>query len=161
MLLIKTDSLGNEQWEKTYGGADWDMGYSVIEDKQHHYLIAGETFSYSFGNGEVYLIKTNSVGDTIWTKHYGGAGNNIAYSIDTSHSSNYIVAGASQRIADSTYDAYLLKINNNGGTVWTKTFGDSLNNQFYCARQIDDSSYIMCGETQEYGTHPFLQCMGC
>jgi hypothetical protein len=155
VLLIKTDSLGNEQWEKTYGGADWDMGYSVIEDKQHHYLIAGETFSYSFGNGEVYLIKTDSVGDTIWTKHYGGAGNNIAYSIDTSHSSNYIVAGAIQRIADSTYDAYLLKINNNGDTVWTKTFGDSLNNQFYCARQIDDSSYIMCGETQEYGTHPF------
>ncbi len=145
VLLIKTDSSGNVQWEKTYGGSDWDLGYSVIEDKQHNYVIAGETFSYSFGGGDVYLIKADSVGDTLWTKHYGGAGNDIAYSIDTTRSSNYIVSGASQRTADSTYNAYLLKVNNNGDTVWTKTFGGAFDYKLYSVHQFDDTTYIMCG----------------
>jgi hypothetical protein len=157
VLLIKTDSSGNVKWEKTYGGTDWDLGYSVIEDKHHNYLIAGETFSYSFGGGDVYVIKTDSMGDTIWTKHYGGTGNDIAYSIDTTLSSNYIVSGVTQGLTDSTYDAYLLKINSNGDTIFTKAFSDSLDNKFFCARQIDSSGYVVCGSVKNLlGSHQLI-----
>jgi hypothetical protein len=149
VLLIKTDSSGNVKWEKTFGGTDWDMGYSVAEDKEHNFLIAGETFSNSYGDADVYLIKTDSIGDTLWTKHYGGAGTDIGYSIDTIRNSRYLVAGITRVAGDSTYSAYLLKILNNGDTVWTKKYSDTFDNKFYCARQIDNTGYIVCGATKK------------
>jgi len=151
VLLVKTDSMGIVQWSKVYGGTDWDMGNSVIEDKDHNYLVAGETYSNSFGDADVYIIKTDSVGDTIWTKHYGGTGTDIAYSIDTTYTSGYVVAGVTQKSSNTIYDAYLLNIKKNGDTLFTKKYSDSLDNKFYCARQIDDSSFIICGSTRNYG----------
>lgn len=157
VLLIKTDSEGNVKWEKTFGGTDWDMGYSVIEDKNHNFLIAGTSYSNSYGDADVYLIKTDSLGDTLWTRHYGGTGSDIAYSIDTTNFSDYLLSGVTRKISDSTYDAYLLKISNNGDTLMTRKYGDVLDDKFYCARQIDDSSYIACGTTKNYGAQNYDQ----
>lgn len=151
VLLVKTDSMGVVQWSKVYGGTDWDMGNSVIEDKDHNYLVAGESYSNSFGDADVYIIKTDSIGDTLWTKHYGGTGTDIAYSIDTTYTSGYVVAGVTRKLTDTTYDAYLLSIKKNGDTLFTKKYGDSLDDKFYCARQVDDSSFIICGYTENYG----------
>lgn len=150
-LLVKTDSTGTVEWEKTFGGAGWDMAYSIAVDKNNNYILAGETFSNSFGNADVYIIKTDAAGDTLWTKHYGGTGSDIAYSVDTTFFSGYLVAGITRKATDTTYDAYLLKIRSNGDTVWTRKYGDTLDDKFYCARQIDDSSYITCGTTQNFG----------
>ena len=150
VLLIKTDSSGTIEWSKTFGGADWDMGYSVIEDKDHNFLLAGESFSNSFGDADVYLIKTNSFGDTIWTRHYGGTGSDIAYSIDTTNFSDYLISGVTREISDSTYDAYLLKISNTGDTLMTRKYGDIYDDKFYCARQFDDTTYIICGTTNKF-----------
>ncbi len=151
VLLVKTDSSGTVEWSKTFGGTDWDMGYSVIEDKDHNFVIAGESFSNSLGDADVYVIKTDSVGDTLWTRHYGGTGSDIGYSIDTTYFSDYLVAGVTRKISDTTYDAYLLKIRKNGDTIWTKKYNGILDNKFYCARQIDNTSYIVCGTTKNYG----------
>ena len=125
--LIKTDSLGNIKWEKTYGGTDWDLGNSVIEDKEHNFLVTGSTYSYSYGDADVYLIKTDSIGDTLWTRHYGGTGEDVAYCIDTTNHSDYLLSGVTRKETDSTYDAYLLKINKNGDTLFTKKYGDIIN----------------------------------
>jgi len=157
VLLIKTDSLGNVKWQKTFGGTDWDMGYSVIEDKNQDFLIAGTTYSNSYGDADVYLIKTDSLGDTIWTRHYGGTGSDIAYSIDTTHFSDYLICGVTKKITDTTYDAYLLKISNNGDTLLTKKYGGLYDDKFYCARQIDDTSYIVCGTTKNFGAQNYDQ----
>ena len=157
VLLIKTDSSGKVLWKKTYGGTDWDLGYSVIEDKEHNFLVAGSTYSYSYEDADVYLIKTDSAGDTLWTRHYGGIGEDAAYCIDTTNHSDYLLSGVTRKETDSTYDAYLLKINKNGDTLFTKKYGDTLDDKFYCARQIDETDYIVCGTTQNYGAKGYDQ----
>ena len=69
--LIKSDSQGNILWQKTYGGADWDFGYSIAEDNLGNLYLAGETYSYGSGNNDGYIIKTNNNGEIIWEKTIG------------------------------------------------------------------------------------------
>ncbi len=69
--LVKTDSAGNMQWNKTYGGTDRDEAYSVVQTYDYGYAVAG--FTRSFGVGcDFWLVKTDSSGNALWNKTYGG-----------------------------------------------------------------------------------------
>ena len=72
--LIKTDSTGNQQWEQTFGGSDWDSGSDVKQTTDGGYIITG-TMGQSYGtdNGELWLIKTDSAGNQQWEQTYGGS----------------------------------------------------------------------------------------
>ncbi|MBL0073456.1 MAG: hypothetical protein IPP34_17235 [Bacteroidetes bacterium] len=73
MLLVKTDSVGNVQWSKTYGGSvDMEQSYCVQQTFDNGYIIEGVTQSFGVGQDDVYLIKVDSVGNLQWSKTYGG-----------------------------------------------------------------------------------------
>jgi len=70
MLLIKTDSHGNEEWEKTYGGAEIDYAYS-LQQTSDGYVLVGSTSSFGIDH-DVYLIKTDSLGNEEWQRTFVG-----------------------------------------------------------------------------------------
>src|SRR5690606_22118652 len=80
VLLIKTDSNGNEEWIYAYGGNDDDEGYSVQQTLDGGYIVCGLTKSFGAGNMDVYLIKTDSLGNQEWTKTFGGLNDDEGYS---------------------------------------------------------------------------------
>ncbi|MDI6839662.1 MAG: T9SS type A sorting domain-containing protein [bacterium] len=110
-LLSKIAVAG---WEKTYGGPDSDRGYSVAQTLDGGYIITGYTYSFGAGFGNVYLIKVNSTGDTIWTKTYSGTDDDYGNSVAQTKDSGYIIAGATHSYGAGGFDVYLIKVDAQG-----------------------------------------------
>ena len=150
LYLIKTNSLGDAQWEKTFGGDDYDCGYSVIQTGEGDYIIAGYTQSFGAGSKDVYLIKTNSEGDTLWTRTFGGSDWDEAYVVQQIRGGDYIVVGYTQSFGAGSRDVYFIKINSEGDTLWTRTFGGSDWDEGRSIQQTRDNAYVITGSTVSY-----------
>jgi len=151
VYLIKTDSLGDTLWTKTYGGGEGDFGYSVQQTTDGGYIVAGYTWSYGVGESDVYLIKTDSLGDTLWTKTYGGGEGDFSHSVQQTTDGGYIVAGHTMSYGVGGRDVYLINTNASGDTLWTKTYGGGDFDIGYSVQQTTDGGYIVAGHTESYG----------
>ena len=113
-----------ERWEKTYGGVESEHASSVIQMDDGGYVIVGGTSSFGSGSSDIYLIRTDSWGDTVWTKTYGGPGADEAYSVVAVEVGGFVMAGYTNSYrADE--DIYVLKVDDTGGLVWEWTYGGS------------------------------------
>ena len=105
-------------WTRTYGGSERDYGYSVQQTAEGGYIVAGKIWT---GIGRInfgYLIKTDPLGDTSWTRTYKGYGASVQQTSDR----GYIIAGAANLLTGWD-DVYLIKTDSLGDTLWTKTYG--------------------------------------
>jgi len=151
VYLIKTDENGDTLWTKTYGGSHDDKGYSVQQTTDDGFIITGYTKSYGAGNSDVYLIRTNENGDTLWTRTYGGNSIDVGYSVQQTTDGGFIIAGYTRSYGAGSYDVYLIKTDENGNTLWTRTFGGDSIDVGYSVQQVTDSGFIIAGYTRSYG----------
>ena len=147
VYLVKTDAVGDTEWTRTYGGLGNDIGFSVQQTPDSGYIIAGYTASYGAGNGDVYLVKTNSSGDTLWTRTYGGTNEEMGYSVQRTLDGGYVVAGKTASFGQGNGDVYLLKTNASGDTLWTRTWGGVGVDFANSVQQTSDGGYIVAGYT--------------
>jgi len=149
VYLIKTDSLGDTLWTKTFGGTDDDCGYSVETTSDGGYIICGYTESFGAGGRDVYLIKTNSSGDLLWAKTFGGAGTDWGASVKQTKDEGYIITGETSFDQESSTDIYLLKIDSIGDTLWTRSYGDGLGwDGGSSVIEASDGGYVIAGSWQ-------------
>ena len=150
IYFIKTEYHGWRIWTKYLGGTLGDYGTSVMQTSDSGYIVAGYTNSYGAGESDVYLIKADENGDTVWTKTYGGASIDQGNSVAQTSDGGYIIAGTTESYG-SGGDVYLIRADENGDTVWTKTYGGVNNDQGNSVAQTTDGGYIVAGYTNSYG----------
>ena len=149
--LVKTDSLGDQQWNNFFGGADVDRGYSVQQTADRGYIITGYTDSFGAGLYDVLLIKTNSLGAEEWTKTFGGSGRDYGNWVQQTLDGGYIVVGYTLSFGAGGDDVYLIKTDMNGNEEWSTTYGGAYSDVGYCVRQTIDGGYIVTGHTLSFG----------
>jgi uncharacterized delta-60 repeat protein len=151
VYLIKTNASGDTLWTRTYGDTSMDAGRSVQQTSDGGYVITGWTHSFGAGGFDVYLIKTNSTGDTLWTRTYGGTNDDEGYSVQQASDGGYIIAGNTHSFGAGGYDVYLIKTNSTGDTLWTRTYGGTNDDEGYSVQQASDGGYIIAGNTYSFG----------
>jgi hypothetical protein len=151
LYLIKTDASGDTLWTRSYGRKSSDGGNSVQQTSDGGYIIAGWTYSQYPEDVNVYLVKTNAHGDTLWTRSYGGSSREEGCSVQETDDGGYIIAGYTASLGAGSYDVYLIKTDDRGDTLWTKTYGGADNDRGYSVRQTPDGGYIIAGLTHSFG----------
>ena len=115
--LIKTDSNGNKIWDQTYGGNKADVGYSVQQTNDGGYIITGWTRSYGSGDFDVWLIKTDSNGNKLWDKTFGGINFDEGRAVKQTKDGGYIIVGVTSSFGMGNEDILLIKTNANGESI--------------------------------------------
>ena len=138
-------------WTRTFGGIEDDEGYSVQQTTDGGYIIAGATRSYGAGYTDVFLVKTDPLGYSLWTNTFGGSQNDEGYSVQQTSDGGYIITGYTRSFGASFYDCYLIKTDSAGTELWAKMFGGSSNEYGSSVQQTTDGGYIIAGVTGSYG----------
>jgi len=151
LWLIKTDSQGNKQWERTFGGSSRDKGWSVQQTTDGGYILLGTTWSYGAGSADFWLIKTDSQGNKQWAKTFGGSEDDWGISVRQTEDGGYILLGDTKSYGVGSADFWLIKTDAQGNKQWERTFGGSGDDQGYSVQQASDGGYILLGTTWSYG----------
>jgi hypothetical protein len=110
VYLIKTDAMGIQQWYRTFGGNGDDEGYSVHQTTDGGFIIVGDTWSYGVGYPDVYIIKTDSLGNQEWYQTFGGSEGDYGYSVQQTSDGGYIIVGRTSSFGAGNEDVYLIRL---------------------------------------------------
>jgi hypothetical protein len=157
--IVKLNSFGVLEWEKTLGGSGYDYAYSLVQTTDKGFIVAGCTTSNdsevsgNHGAFDVWVVKLDSIGNIDWKKCYGGSSSEKATSIQQTSDSGYIIAGwSSSNDGDvsgnhGNPDFWVLKLDPQGNITWQKSLGGSGGDMAMCIRQTIDGGFIVGGQT--------------
>ena len=154
--LFQNKGIAQTMFQKTIGQPNFEERCTDVElvtgISTSGYIICGFTDYYGAGSDDVYLIKTNNFGDTIWTKTYGGTASDMGNEVEQTADGGFIVVGNTTSFGAGATDIYVIKTDINGDTLWTKTYGGINSESGNSVRQTTDGGYIIAGATASYGT---------
>lgn len=159
--IVKTNSGGNLQWQKSYGGPENDIAYSIQQTSDGGYIVAGETKSNSgqvsgnYGEKDFWVIKINASGDLQWQKNFGGSNDDIAKYVRQTKDGGYIVIGSTSSNNGDVVsgnrgmtDVWLLKLDPSGNLQWEKTYGGSHIDMGNSIELTADGGYIFAATSK-------------
>ncbi|MPM01272.1 hypothetical protein SDC9_47511 [bioreactor metagenome] len=151
MVAISIDSAGNQEWLQAYGGSSYDFGQSIDKTDDGGYILCGFTSSYGAGDKDIYLVRTDSAGNQLWQKTFGGSGTEYGYCVKKTADKGFIICGSTTSFGSGGTDAMLIKTDSAGNSEWTKYFGGTANDGVYSLAITTDGGYVLAGYTYNFG----------
>ncbi len=158
--VVKLNALGSLQWEKSLGGSEDDLAYSIVQASDGGYVVAGYSYSTdgnvgsNHGGTDYWVVKLDTAGNVQWRKSLGGSSLDQAKSIAPTIDGGYVVAGFSYSTdGDVTnnhgdQDYWVAKLDAAGSLQWEKSFGGSSVDQAESIAQSSDGGYLVAGSTR-------------
>lgn len=145
LVLLKLDANGDTVWVKTYGGSGYDFGSAICPTNDGGYAICGFTNSFGSGGSDIWLLKTDANGDTLWTKTYGGSGDEEAWAVQQTADGGYILTGYTGSYGAGNWDVYVIRTSSSGDAIWARTFGGPQYDIGMSVIQTFDNAYVVTG----------------
>lgn len=152
MYVIRIDDDGNSLWSQAYGGDSFECARSIKQTSDGGFIITGYTKSYGAGMFDVYLVKTNAAGDTVWTRTYGGAEQDFGKSVCETADGGYVVTGWTSSFGDND-DVYVIRTDADGDTLWTKAHGGPYQDYGEEIITSQDNGFIIAGVAGDPTNH--------
>lgn len=152
VFLMKVSETGKMLWSKTYGGSGNDHGWAVRQTEDEGYVIVGFTDSFGAGALDVYLIKTDAEGNELWSKTFGGSGEEYGWDVRTTSDNGFIIAAQTNSMGNGEIDAWLIKTDSEGNEEWSKTYGGDKVDRIFSVQQANDGGYAAAGITYSYAS---------
>jgi hypothetical protein len=149
--LVKTDASGNMLWNKTYGGTGYDWADALVQTSDGGYALAGNTVSFGAGYNDFWLVKTNSAGNALWNRTYGGTNFDLADALVQTSDGGYALAGWTTSFGAGSADFWLVKTDAAGNEQWNRTYGGTGGERPYALVQTNDGGYALAGWTTSFG----------
>ena len=149
--ILKLSSTGAIEWQRTYGGSEWETDPSIQQTNDRGYIVVGHTESFGVGGADIWILKLSSAGDIEWQRTYGAGEQEYAPSIQQTSDGGYIVAGHTYSVGVEMWGYWILKLSPEGDIGWQKTYGWSTFDKPNSIQQTSDGGYIVIGETSSFG----------
>ncbi len=151
IALLAASMANAVTWSRIFDTEEWDA-FRCIQEVDDGYIITGETRTYGPGDYALWLLKVDSMGNTIWSKTYAGTGDSTGFGnfVQPTLDGGYIITGI---MYTGFSQIWLLKTDANGDTAWTRNFGESIG---YCVQQTKDGGYILTGRRNWTPSRLFL-----
>jgi hypothetical protein len=151
IYVVKVDTGGDTLWTRALGGAGRDYGYGVCQGPGGGCYVAGYTTSSGLGKEDVYVASIDTDGDVVWERTYGGAGSDEGRTIFRTSDGYLVVAGRADSFGAGQSDVYVLKLDAEGDTVWTRVFGGAGYDWGESACETADGGYCISGTSGSNG----------
>jgi len=163
-LVVKLDSEGKIEWQKTYGGQYADQLRSIVQTRDGGYLLGGSSNSpesgnkseKNYGQSDYWVFKLDTKGELEWQKVYGGEGDDQLQALLQSKDGNYLLAGSSSSATSGNKNAsngkgtdfWMLKIDASGEILWQKTYDIGKADLLTSLEENTDGSLLLGGHAQ-------------
>ncbi|WP_461086205.1 PKD domain-containing protein [Spirosoma flavus] len=160
---VKVDASGNKVWDKSFGGTSEDQLRSMVATSDGGFLLGGASASpatggnktaANYGLDDYWVVKINSGGDKVWDKTYGGAVDDILFTMLAVADDSFLLGGYSSSASDAgnktatnfgSNDYWVVKINKNGEKIGEKSFGGSTDDQLRTLLSTSDGGFVLGG----------------
>lgn len=150
-VIVKTDSNGDSLWAKIFDSPNIEVGYEVEQTTDGGYMLAGRKDGETVGDSDFYLLKTNSNGDSLWAKTYGGDDMDRAFTAMQTSDGGYILGGFTASFNVEYHDFYIVKTDADGDTLWTRIYGGLWQEEIADIEETSDGGFAVVGYTYSFG----------
>ncbi|MCP4136378.1 MAG: carboxypeptidase regulatory-like domain-containing protein [bacterium] len=149
--IVKLNSSGVAQWEKTYGGAEEnDEAKAIDTTSDGGCIVAGYTRSYGSGGTDFWILKLDSSGSMEWQEFFGGTGDETPRTIQQTLDGGYIVGGYTTSFGSGSDDMWILKLDSSGQLEWEYLYGGVRSDRLWSMQETSDGGYIAAGYTYSF-----------
>jgi len=149
--LLKTDAEGNELWNRTYGGSENEIASDVAETEDGGFVVTGYTESSGAGDDDLWLIRTDSEGNEVWSQTYGGIGQDRGSSVRQTDDGGFIAVGFTKSYGAGDSDLWLIKTDAQGNETWSRIYGGTASDYGTSVRKTENSGFVILGCTKSFG----------
>jgi len=152
MTVIPAVAGQTIEFEQLLRGFGPAVGNAVIELRSGGFAVVGYAENRGAGHIDAWLIRLDPQGDTLWTRRYGGPGNDWGWDVRESEDGGFLVAGSTDGTEGGDKDAWLFRTDEAGELMWERRFGGQGEEEAWALERLEDGGVLLLAQTDSWGS---------